>query len=361
MGVAGQTHVAAPVPHALMINRAAPNTGSFRLFERLLGEVFSADGKSYDALMDMQTTGAAGHRSRRAPVALSLADLPLERQNRADGAARIAFQRLSDGRTVLKDLYHRQPLRALLPITAHGEPPSAILTCVSGGLAGGDRLSVDVRVEDGARACVIGQAPEKIYRSLGPNAEIEARLDVSADAYLEWLPQEAIVFDGARMRRRTRLTIDGSASLLAGEMIAFGRAAKGEPFERGYVFDGWDVRRQDGRLLWKDALRFGDCGAAQMQAALHQPSTLGGAGACATIIAQTTDPKGAVDAVRRLESVLETAGGASIGATQVNGLVLVRLLGRQARPLRAAFGVIWGELRARVANLPNRMPTIWRI
>ena len=44
---------------------------------------------------------------------------------------------------------------------------------------------------------VIGQAAEKVYRSLGPDCGIENDLRLEADVWLEYLPQETILFDQA--------------------------------------------------------------------------------------------------------------------------------------------------------------------
>ncbi len=104
--------------------------------------------------------------------------------------------------TVLATLYQRSPCRVLFPRPPLGEAPLAVLVNTAGGLAGGDHVSVAVRVEAGAAATVTTQAAEKIYRSLGPDARVEARLAVGEDARLEWLPQESILFDGACLDRR---------------------------------------------------------------------------------------------------------------------------------------------------------------
>src|SRR6185503_14214326 len=47
-------------------------------------------------------------------------------------------------------------------------------------------------------------------------------------AWLEWLPQEAILFDGARLRRQTEVNVAPGGQFLGCEMIVFGRLARGE-------------------------------------------------------------------------------------------------------------------------------------
>ena len=152
------------------------------------------------------------------------------------GAASVAFAR-DDDVTRLTGLYQRDPLRVLFPDVPEGEIPTAVLVTTSGGLVGGDRLDVSVAVGDGAEAMMFGQAAEKVYRSAGPTSRIAVELSVGRDGWLEWLPQETILFEGARLERRTLIEIAPGARALAGEILVFGRIAGGERLSRGLVRD----------------------------------------------------------------------------------------------------------------------------
>src|SRR5262245_63391564 len=77
----------------------------------------------------------------------------------------------------------------------------AVVVNTAGGIAGGDRLAVEIAVGETARLAVTTAAAEKIYRSLGPDAAVDLSLAVAAGSTLLWLPQETIVFDEARLRR----------------------------------------------------------------------------------------------------------------------------------------------------------------
>ena len=136
------------------------------------------------------------------------------------------------GTTRLARLFQKAPLRVLMPRPAPGEPPCAVLLNTSGGIVGGDALQVEVRLEAGAAAVVTSQAAEKAYRSAGADATLDVALDLADGAWLEWLPQETILFDGARLRRRLRVDAAAQARLLAIDMLVFGRRARGERFQR---------------------------------------------------------------------------------------------------------------------------------
>jgi urease accessory protein len=262
---------------------------------------------------------------------------------RGNGAAEIVFAERG-GRSVLRHLYQRTPCRVLFPDPDPGEPPLGVLLTTSGGLTGGDRLRLRIAVEAGAAADVTTQAAEKLYRSLGPDTAIAIDLAVGGGARLDYLPQETILFEGARLARRTHADVASGGRLLAAEMLVFGRSARGERLTRGRVFDGWRIR-QEGRLVWADALALeGD-----IAARLDDACALAGAEALATAIYVGADAPSRVSAARAL------ADGA---ATVVNGVLVARFLGAPARDVRARLVHYLQGLRA-LGGRPARLPRMW--
>ncbi|HXC54165.1 MAG TPA: urease accessory protein UreD [Rhizomicrobium sp.] len=268
----------------------------------------------------------------------------------------LALARAPDGSTQLRDLYQAQPLRVLFPHLERGEIFQAAIACVSGGLVGGDRLGVAVTLGDGTRGTIIGQAAEKVYRSLGADCIVESDLAVGAGAWLEYLPQETILFEAARLRRRTTVRIADGGHFLGGGILAFGRAARGERLTRGLVHDGWEIRDGAGRLVWKDALHMaGDLGAL-----LANPATFDGAAAYGSLIYAGPAARDFLDCARDIAG-RAAVPGLRIGATVVRDLLLVRFVGRSALALRGAFAEIWCGLRAAAGGLPPAMPRLWSI
>jgi urease accessory protein len=259
---------------------------------------------------------------------------------------------LRDGQTRLTHLHQASPLRLLFPDAAEGDPMTAALVSTSGGLVGGDSLSIELAVEAGARALVVAGAAEKVYRSAGADGRIEVRLSVGPGGWLEYLPQETILFEGARLRRRTRLDVAAGARAMAGEMLIFGRIARGETMTHGLLREAWEVRRA-GRLIWADALHM-DGDIAALRAA---PAGFDGAVACATLAVLVDDPKPLLNAVRaQLDSTADRAA-----ATIVNGVLLVRWLARDAQAMRCSYGAVWSDLRAALAGLPGKLPRLWHV
>lgn len=271
---------------------------------------------------------------------------PLQRQRhqRIHGAARLRF-----GPSGLTDLYQRAPCRFLCPAPLQGGFPEAVSITTSGGLTGGDTISLDLGVEAGGQATMTTQAAEKLYRVLPDEAPISIKttLDVAEGARCEWLAQEAIAFNQTRVHRTLDISLAPGARLIAAESMVLGRTAMGESFEDGFIHDGWQIRRSED-LIWVDAMRLeGD-----MPALTASPFHLGGARALGTAI------YAGEDAAEHLDLAREVMTGLG-GATCMPGLLVLRFVHHDARVLRAGMARALGALRAAIFGLPTALPAVW--
>lgn len=265
------------------------------------------------------------------------------RHQRADGAAELVFHATPRG-PALARLYQQAPMRVLFPDPEPGEPPLAALVNCAGGLAGGDRIRLDVEVQAGAQALVTTPAAEKLYRSLGADTRIATTLRLAAGAQLEWLPQETILFQHARLQRSLTVQLAPDARLLAAEMLVLGRGAHGEKFRQGLLRDRWRIEGPDG-LLWTDALEL----AGDFAPLMESPFGFAGAEAMATLLLAA--PEAAT-----LRDMLREAGAAA--TLPRPGLLLARWLGRATVVRRAvAAGLL--ALRPAAMGLPARLPRLW--
>jgi urease accessory protein len=280
---------------------------------------------------------------------LSDAALPIaNRHQRGNGAIELSFAKAGDA-TRLAGLYQRSPCRVLFPKPPAGDAPLAVLVNTSGGLAGGDHVSVAVKLEPGTAAAVTTQAAEKIYRSIGPDARVETELAVAEDARLEYLPQETILFDGACLERSVTAAVARGGRLLACETLVFGRAARGETMARGRVRDCWRIE-YDGRLAWFD--RFGLSGPI---AGRLDGAGFGGARALATLLYAGARAEALVAVARE---AAERAGGA---ASLVNGILVARMIGAEPSLVRDGLAHLLGALRFALFGARAAVPSLWAI
>ena len=273
-----------------------------------------------------------------------------------EGVAEIGFD-CREGVTRLNHLYQRDPLRVLFPTPVRDEPPLAVLLTTSGGLVAGDRLDISVGLASGAAAHVATSAAEKVYRSLGPTTAIRQTLSVAAGSALEFLPLETILFDGARLWRETTVELASGSTFLGGDIVVFGRRARGECFTRGLLREVWEVRR-DGRLVWGDALHLeGD-----ISGIIDDPACFDGAAACAAMIfaPAAQDLCSFLDGAREIQSTT-SASGLRAGVTAVAGLIIARWLSTDAAALRRTYADLASHFRSEAMGLARSLPRLWYV
>src|SRR6202795_1984842 len=217
----------------------------------------------------------------------------------------------------------------------------AVIVNNAGGMTGGGRFDVDIEVRAHARLSVPTAAAEKIYRSLGPDTNINVKLDVGPGGALAWLPQETIVFDQARLRRSIDIELARAANLVLAEAAVFGRSAMGETVVQGHFFDRWRLR-VGGALVFAETLRL-DGDIAQR---LAQRAITGGGVAVASVIKY---PGGDADAVAVRDMQDRFAG--EVGVSAWNGLVVARLVATDGAALRRDLVAVLTALDA--APLPR--------
>src|SRR6202161_3379279 len=178
--------------------------------------------------------------------------------NRAQGSVTFDVHQV-EGVTRRRHLHESGSLRVRFP-SPEAEGLSAVFVNTAGGIAGGDRFDIDISTGEGSRLAATTAAAEKVYRAPGPAAELNIALKAAAGAHFAWLPQETILFDGARVSRRIDIDLAEGASLLFCEIVVFGRAAMGERMLHGEFVDRWRLRR-GGRLVFAETIRLdGDIG-----------------------------------------------------------------------------------------------------
>jgi urease accessory protein len=268
------------------------------------------------------------------------ANPPLQR---AAGAGRIAVK-AEDGAMRLARLYQDGCAKIRLPTDRAALGLEAVLINTSGGLTGGDRMSWRVDAGAGARLTLTTQACEKVYRARDGRAEVAVALTAAANARIDWLPQETILFDEAALSRTLEADLAENARLLVVEAVVLGRTAMGETVRRGTLRDRWRIRRE-GRLVFADDLRFE--GPVAEIAALAP--TLAGGRAFASLLLVADDAE-------RLLAPLREAIGSAGGASAFEGNLFARIVAPDGLSLRRALLPAIAALRDGA-----HVPRVWRL
>jgi urease accessory protein len=268
---------------------------------------------------------------------------------RADGCCRIVLSGSENG-TRIEDVFERSPIRVMFPKIGHGAVQEAVLINTGGGIAGGDQLECSVTALPGASIAVTSQAAEKVYRALNDAARVATRLKARESARLAWLPQETIVFNGARLHRTTEIELFSGAELLALEWLVLGRAAHGEIVVDGSVLETWRVKK-DGRLIWADSFRISD----EIFMRLNRKALLWNFNSIATLVYFGPELDRRLEVLREILRSQEC----NCAVTLVGGLIVARFAAKQSSDLKLALGSFLDQFEPEVGSGPFRVPKMW--
>lgn len=261
----------------------------------------------------------------------------------------LSFARQGE-RTVLARRAHGGPLTVQRPF--HPEGPAGAchvyLLHPPGGVVGGDVLDVAVHAGPHSRVLITTPAASKLYRSAGPCAQLTQTLRVDPGAQLEWLPQPTIAFAGVHARVATRVELAPGGRFIGWEILCLGRPDSGERYagRLGMALELW----QDGAPLWLERAHYD--GAALLDA----PFGLRGQCVSGTLLATLVSEEEIVGAVR---AAVEAHAGVLAGASNVDGVLALRVLGPQAQAVQRALSAAWATLRPVVLDRPALAPRIW--
>ncbi len=234
------------------------------------------------------------------------------------------------GRNVALPRFRRGPLAFQRSFVAADGSCHAYVLHPPGGIAGGDSLHLRVDAESGSRGVVTTPAAQKFYRSNGSSALATQNISVAADACLDFLPTESILFDGADVCLDTTLDLRGSSRCALWDLVTLGRHFSGEAFASGSLHQKLRVSIDD-RLVLFDRLRF-DADDAFTSARWG----LGGFRAWGSLIIYPADQ----DDVARIRALVEEDGRCESGASLLDDLLIVRARSHQIRFVAELFTAI---------------------
>jgi urease accessory protein len=219
----------------------------------------------------------------------------------------------------------------------------AVVINSAGGMTGGDRFDIDVTAGPQAWLTVTSAAAEKIYRSLGPDAHIRVKLAAGEGASLAWLPQETILFDGARLSRTIDVDLAADARLILAEALVLGRTGMGETVGHGLIADRWRVRRA-GALVYAETVRLDGAIADK----LGEAAVANGGAAVATVLVVPGD----ADIIAPLRAFGPGLRG-EVGTSAWNGIAVARLCAADGAALRHDLMAVLATLRG------TSLPRLW--
>jgi urease accessory protein len=251
------------------------------------------------------------------------------------------------GTTRLAERVHSGPLRVQKPLYPEGAGIChAIMIHPPGGVVGGDRLDIDVTCGDGAHAFLTSPGAAKWYRANGRVSMQDVRIAAATGAAVEWMPQESIFFNDARVQLDHQVDLAADASYIGAEILCFGRRASGEQFNLGAVTQRTRIRRGGHLVWWEQGTLHGG------SPAMHSVLGLNGATVCATLIGVGKPlPRALLEQMRALDPLL--------ALSQVKSVFVARYLGADSETARRVITGVWQLLRPQLLGCAAPVPRIW--
>jgi urease accessory protein len=247
------------------------------------------------------------------------------------------------GKTVLTSARHVGPLTVQRPFYPEDDTCHLYLLHPPGGIVGGDELTIRAALDSGCHTLITMPGASKFYRSSGAQAHLHQRLTLAERSTLEWLPQDAIFFPGARASLHTAFHLCASSTLLAWDLLCLGRPVIGENFSHGALSNRLEVWMDDAPLLI-ERLHLAD----GRLASVAQYPWVG------TLLFYPAS-EALLDGVRERLTTL----GNYAGATLTDGLLTVRFLSDDNLLCQRAMRDIWRFMRPHLTGKSPVLPRIW--
>ena len=262
--------------------------------------------------------------------------------------------RLRDGRTIAHDR-HDGPLRVLRALHPEGGVCHSVLVHPPGGVVGGDELSIELTLGQGAHALVTTPGATRFYRSAGATATQTLRVVAGAASRLEWLPLETIAYNGCLASNALRFELAAGAEMIGWDVTALGLPESDRPFDAGRFTQSIEL---PGRWLERGSI------AASDDRLLDSP--LGWAGR--RVLATMWFASGAPLDPARSDALLDAARAAAAthplaattGATSPQqGVIVVRALAGRVEPAMELLQRIWRAWRPFAWGIAATTPRVW--
>ena len=263
--------------------------------------------------------------------------------------------RLEQQRTVARHS-HTGPLRVLQSLYPEGDSICHnVLVHPPGGLVGGDTLEMTIAASGASHGLITTPGATRFYRSAGEPAIQRARIQLTDQARLEWLPLEAIAYNACLAENHLSVSLGPQAEFMGWDLTAFGLPSARLPFDTGQFLQHIEV---PGLWLERGLLR------AQDHHLMNGPLGLAGQRCMASLFFVsgskiTRDRREAGLELARQVIAGHTLGGTA-GATCPNEQVMVlRVLAPLVEPATDLLRQVWQVWRQHFWHLPAAVPRIW--
>ena len=253
---------------------------------------------------------------------------------------------------------HSGPLRILKSLYPEGtgichnvliHPPS--------GLVGGDTLDIIIDMKDHAHALITTPGATRFYKSDSKWATQDVHVKMKDASKLEWLPLEALAYDGCMARNKCVFDLQEESELIALDVTALGMPSANFPFKKGLIEQHFELK---GHWLDKGVIKADD------HMLMNSPIGLNNKKCLATLIFAFAVPMNDAKRNRILDLTRDVIAlndaPIQVGATSPgSNVIVVRALSDLVEPSMRLMRKIWLQWRSQIWSLDPVMPRLWAL
>ena len=252
-------------------------------------------------------------------------------------------------RTIIAKRMHHGPLQIQKAFYPEGPVCHLYLLHPPGGIVGGDTLDINITLNTHAQGLLTTPAATKFYRSNGAQSQQIVRLNVQANAALEWLPLETILFNATQANATTQIHLHSDASYIGWDIVCFGLPAAKESFSQGYFRQNYQIWRDNKPLVMERGNFTGGDAIFQAHWGL----------ANFPVMATLTATPATQAILHTVRERVKNPANALFSSTLINDVLVCRYLGQQAELAKTHFIKVWSVIRPSINNRPICIPRIW--
>lgn len=231
------------------------------------------------------------------------------------------------------------------------------------GIVSGDELRISASLDKGSRALLTTPGANRFYRARG-QCDVSDRqsqycsFEIKADAVLEYLPLETLVYNQANAVNQLEIKLQDTACYMGWEVLCLGLPHIQQPFKQGKLQQVTTLYHNDKPLFHDRMVLSALDSLHQQRIALGGQHVLGNFIICAGSL--LNQPKQLALLVDELRTYLrDKQFEQQFAVTEIQGVVVIRHLGESSEYCRNTFHQLWGCARQFVQNKMQNAPRIW--
>jgi urease accessory protein len=269
---------------------------------------------------------------------------------RSPGLLDLEFAADCNGKTHLVRRTQKFPLHFTTPLFLDENESGMAFVYVqnpSGALFSGDSLKLRIAARNGGKLHVTSTSATKLHRMPSGSAFQKIHLEAKQGSYVEYLPDQLIPQAQSRYEQETTIDLDPDSMLIASEIIAPGRLARGEAFAFSRLKLETRVKL-DGNVLFTDRIHMEPA-----SAPVNMRGALGSFLYSGNLLALA--PRGAAKRIYEAASSLDTTGQdfrLGIGALPGDVGIIVRVLACSSSTVVRLVEEVWSRIRMQMIGSP---------